>query len=168
MQESTSSTNRLSASGVYTCPVCRHGQISGLPMMENTFACEFCHHLFSANIEQQILKMEDSQIPLSWRWNGRTWKGIHRDGLDLGWGYAVAGIIFVGLPPTLVGLAAYLFPPMPGSPLSWLPLFWTVLTFVVHLACLGWLVIEYYQFPIFAYLRAISRRLVNRNWRRVS
>lgn len=126
------------------------------------FACNFCRHIFTANLEQQVLKMADSQLPLTWRWNGQTWKGLHREGVELGWEYWFVGIAFVILPSTLVGLAAYLFPPMPGSPLAWLPVFWTVLAFLSHLACMGWLVVEYYQFPVFAYLRAVQQRLLDR------
>lgn len=147
----------LSYDGVYTCPVCRHGKISALPLME-AFACNFCQHIFSANLEQQLLKMADSQIPLSWRWNGQRWKGLQHEGVELGWGYWVAAIAFLVIPTTLVGLAAYLFPPLTNSPFSWFPIFWTVFTFLSHLSCLGWLVVEYYQFPLSIYLRAIGQR----------
>ncbi|MGK7877943.1 MAG: hypothetical protein AB4426_32935 [Xenococcaceae cyanobacterium] len=161
MSSSTDPTNRFSYEGVYRCPVCRHGQISALALME-AFACNFCHHIFTANLEKQLLKIADSQLPLTWRWNGRTWKGVQQKGVELGWGYWVAGIAFVVIPPTLIGLAAYLFPPMPGSPLFWFPAFWTVLVFLSHLACLGWLVVEYYQFPVLMYLRAMGRYLLAR------
>ncbi len=161
MPNSTDPTNRFSYHDAYQCPVCRHGEISALPLME-AFACNFCQHIFTANLERQLLKMADSQLPLTWRWSGRTWKGVQREGVELGWGYWVAGLAFVLFPPTLIGLATYLFPPLPGSRLSWLPTFWTALAFVSHLACLGWLVMEYYQFPVFIYLRAIRQRLFAR------
>lgn len=151
-------TKSLNATDVYPCPVCRHGQISSLPMMEETFACNFCQHLFTAQWEQQLLKIVDVQIPLIWRWNGKRWRDLRREKLDFGWGYAIAALVFVLVPPSLVGLAAYWFPPLPDDPLWWLPLAWTGLTLVVHLACLLWLVAEYYQFPILMYLRALWRR----------
>jgi hypothetical protein len=153
--------NRLSYFGAYTCPACRHGEIAAMPLME-AFACNFCHHIFTANLEQQILKMTDSQLPLSWRWTGIRWQGIQREGSELNGSYWVAGAAFVLLPTLIVGLGAYLFPPLPGSRLSWLPLFWTGLTFVFHLACLVWLLLEYYQFPLLLYLSYLPRRLLSR------
>lgn len=143
--------------GIYPCPVCRHGEITAMPLMD-AFACNFCQHIFTTNFDKQVLKMVDSQLPLSWYWNGKNWKGIQREGAEFGWGYVVAGTIFVFFPTSIIALGAYLFPPLPNSPLSWLPLAWIVLTFLSHLFCLVWLVIEYYQFPIFLYVRAIKRR----------
>lgn len=161
MSKLTNSSTHLNFHGIYTCPVCRHGEISAIPLME-AFACNFCRHIFTANVEQQTIKMADSQLPLTWRWNGRTWTGGHREDNELTWGYWIVGGAFVLLPTCIVGLGAYLFPPLPDSTLSWLPIFWTVLTFVCHLACLGWLVLEYYQFPVSLYFRAVGERLFAR------
>jgi hypothetical protein len=150
--------NSLSYHEVYPCPVCRHGEIAQLPLME-AYACNFCQHIFTANMEHNLLKMMDSQLPLTWHWNGRNWQGIQREGVEFVWGYWLAGIAFVLLPTTLVGLAAYLFPPLPGSQLAWLPIFWTGLTFFTHLSCLIWLIVEYYQFPVFLYIINWRQRL---------
>jgi hypothetical protein len=158
MLKAHSHSDRFHDKGTYPCPVCRHGEISSMLLME-TFACNFCQHIFTTNFDKQLLKMADSQLPLSWYWNGKNWKGIQREGTEFGWGYLVAGLIFVLFPTGIIGIGAYLFPPLPDSPLSWLPLVWLILTFFSHLFCLVWLVIEYYQFPIFLYIRAIKRRL---------
>ncbi|MDJ0714469.1 MAG: hypothetical protein QNJ54_09640 [Prochloraceae cyanobacterium] len=157
----TSSKNfkkNLTYSDVYNCPVCRHGEISAIPLME-AFACNFCRHIFTANLEKQLLKMADSQIPLTWRWDGQNWRGMQRQGFEVGWFYWIAGMAFVMIPPTIVGVGAYLFPPLPSDPLFWFPFVWTPLTFLCHLACLLWLVVEYYQFPVLMYLGAITQRL---------
>jgi hypothetical protein len=122
-------------------------------------ACNFCQHIFTANLERQVLKMADSQLALSWYWNGRHWSGLRGEGNELGSGYLFAGVLFVFLPTSIVAVSAYLFPPMPGSPLSWLPIFWSTLTFFAHLSCIFWLILEYYQFPVNIYLRALRRRL---------
>ena len=158
MAKVLNSSDRFHLQGEYFCPVCRHGKISAMPLME-TFACSFCQHIFTTNFDKQLLKMADSQLPLTWYWNGKNWKGIHREGAEIGWAYLIFGIGFVLLPTAIVGLGTYLFPPSPDSPLSWLPLFWDILTFLAHLSCLIWLVIEYYQFPIFLYIRALKRKL---------
>ncbi len=162
MAKAQLSSDRFHLQGVYTCPLCRHGQIAAMPLME-TFACNFCHHIFTTNFEQQVLKIADSQLPLTWRWNGKNWKGIQQEGTELGWSYLAIGIIFVLLPTAIIATGSYLFPPLPGSPLSWLPLWWTILTFLAHLFCLIWLIIEYYQFPIFLYFRALRRRFLGQN-----
>ena len=161
MRSSTDLSKNFTPHGVYTCPVCHHGQISTMPLME-AFGCNFCRHIFTANFEKQLLVMADSQLPLTWRWKGGRWKGVQQEGLEIGWCYLVAGFAFVVIPTTLVGLGAYLFPTIPGTPFSWLPACWTGLTFLSHLACLGLLVIEYYQFPVFIYFRAIGQRLLSR------
>ena len=123
------------------------------------FACNFCNHIFTANLEQQLLRMADSQLPLTWRWNGKTWKNIQLDEIELNWIYGLAGAIFVLLPTMIIGISAYLFPPISGSYLSWLPTAWAFLTFLAHLVCLVWLVLEYYQFPLVLYLITIGQRL---------
>ena len=158
---SPAETSRLNYNGIYTCPACRHGEISAIALMD-AFACDFCRHIFTANLETQVLKMTDSLQPLTWYWNGRNWQGARREGVELGWGIVVGAIAFVLFPPSLVGLATYLFPPLPHSPLSWFPSFWTGLTFVSHLTCVIWLMVEYYQFPVFVYLRTWQRYLLGR------
>jgi hypothetical protein len=148
----------LSYDDVYPCPVCRHGEIANLSLME-AFACNSCRHIFTANLEQESLKLADSQIPLTWSWNGRTWQGVKSQDLEWSWAYWLGGTIFVILPTTIVGLSAYLFPALPGSRLFWFPTFWTGLTFISHLACLVWLILEYYQFPVWLYIRASLQRI---------
>jgi hypothetical protein len=160
LQQEWTEFNRFHCQGIYPCPVCRHGKIAEMPMME-TFSCSFCQHIFTTNYDKQLLKMADSQLPLTWYWNGKIWKGIHREGVEVGWAYILFAIAFVFLPTTIIATGVYLFPPMDDSLLSWLPLFWTILTFCSHLFCIIWLIIEYYQFPIFLYVRALKRKLAS-------
>ncbi|MBE9114888.1 hypothetical protein IQ249_03155 [Lusitaniella coriacea LEGE 07157] len=160
MRNAPHSKNCLNEQGIYPCPVCRCGQITVLPLME-AMSCNFCNHIFTTNFEQQLLKLADSQPSLTWRWNGKTWKGLQHPGLQLGWDYLIVAIAFVVLPTAIVGCSAYLFPPIPGTPLAWLPSVWILLTFMAHLACVAWLAVEYYQLPILLYFRAIGRRLFN-------
>jgi len=161
-KELQTSQRPLHPGETYTCPVCRHGQVGAMPMMEDTFSCELCHHLFSANLERQVLKLVDARVPLSWHWNGYNWQNVYHQGVQLGWLYAIAGLVFVALPPAVIGFSAYLFPPLPGDPLSWFPIAWAILAFVVHLACFCWLIIEYYQFPVWIYFKAMFRKLIER------
>ena len=108
------SVSHLSYQGIYPCPVCRLGQIEALPLME-AMACDFCRHIFTANPERQQLKLVSRQPPLIWRWNGRNWTAAHLEGVELGWGYWIAAAALVLLPPSLIGLTVYAFPPTPGT-----------------------------------------------------
>ncbi len=73
-------------------------------------------------------------------------------------------VAFVLLPTTLIGLTAYTFPPIPGTPLCWLPIVWTGLTFISHLAIIINIIIDYYQFPVSLYLKAVGINL----WYRIA
>lgn len=161
MRSPKNKSPRLDYHGLYPCPVCRLGQVRTLPLME-ALACDCCHHIFTADLEKQLLKMADRQPPLTWHWNGKNWIGAHLEGFEWGWIYWLFAIALVILPTTLIGLAAYTFPPEPGSRLSWLPAAWTGLVFVSHLGIVGWLVIEFYQFPVRAYLRIRRQQLLGR------
>jgi hypothetical protein len=155
-------TLRLNLDQTYSCPICRHGQLSSMIMMD-AFSCSFCRHIFTANLEQQILRLADSPSPLAWVWTGKTWKGKSQIDRPLGWGLSFAIAVFVVLPTALVGCSVYYFPPLPGSRLAWLPLVWVGLTFVLHGFCMGWLLLEYYQIPLALYGQALCDRLLGRS-----
>jgi hypothetical protein len=140
----------------YPCPVCRIGKISQMPMME-AMSCDFCHEIFTINLELQQIKMPSREPALVWKWNGFKWSESQLVGVELGWGYGLAAIAFIIFPTSLIGITAYYFPPHPSSPLSWIPSIWTVLTFILHLAIIVWILIEVYQIPIMAYVRAMTR-----------
>ncbi|NEO27933.1 MAG: hypothetical protein F6K03_13875 [Kamptonema sp. SIO4C4] len=145
--------------GMYPCPVCHCGEIQTLPLME-AMSCSVCQHIFTPDFEQQSLKLADSQVGLQWYWNGRRWQGKPASLLTINWEYSLAAIAFVTLPTVVMGFAAYLFPPLPGSAFAWFPLAWTVLTFIAHLSCVVYLTIEYYQFPLGLYLRTVGQRML--------
>ncbi|HEY9645238.1 MAG TPA: DUF2396 family protein, partial [Chroococcidiopsis sp.] len=103
----------LSYDESYLCPICRHGQISSLVLMD-AFACNFCRHIFTANLAEQTVQVVDSSQPMSWRWNGRTWRFAHQpDDLNLTVMIWLIGAVLVMLPSALVWLSAYTFPPLP-------------------------------------------------------
>lgn len=147
---------------VYPCPVCRLNQLKAMPLMDATMACDCCRHIFTVDWESQQLKMIDRHPPLIWYWSGKTWKGVHLEGVEWGWEAWIFAFGLILLPTTIVGLTAYTFPPEPGSTLSWLPVAWTGLTFLSHLAIILWLVAEFYQFPIRIYLRVRRQQLFGR------
>jgi hypothetical protein len=161
MHSSIKKGQPLSYQGVYPCPVCRLTQLQAMPLMD-AMACDCCHHIFTADLKRQQLKMVDRQPPLIWHWNGRNWKGAHLEGVEWGWVSLLFAVGFVALPTTIIGLSAYTFPAEPDSTLAWLPIAWTGLTFLSHLAIIGWLAMEFYQFPVRAYLRVWQRQLLGR------
>ncbi|WP_439341640.1 hypothetical protein [Vacuolonema iberomarrocanum] len=132
----------------YRCPVCQYGTLSELALMD-AFACDFCRHIFTVNLEQQTVQIADGMQPMVWRWDGRNWRSLlSRDQSVtvfiwlLGVGVAIA-------PPLLVWLSTYTFPPLPGSRWAWFPTVWVSCTLVLHWLLVGWLVAEHYQFPLY-------------------
>jgi ribosomal protein L37AE/L43A len=144
----------LNYSDRYRCPLCQHGTLSSLVLMD-VFACDFCRHMFTANLENQVLRVEDSLQNLAWRWNGQRWLGIGQGDGDLSgimWFFCLGLMIF---PALLVGLPMLIFEPLPGSAASWFPQFWFVATLLVHLGLGGWPLMEYHQFS--PYIAAKTR-----------
>ena len=154
----------LNHDSAYYCPVCHHGEIATLPLME-AFSCNFCHHIFTANLDKQAITIVDSHLPLTWYWNGKRWQNV-RAVKVFQWGYGLLALGFVSLPTLVVAAGAYLFPVLPHSHLAWFPWFWVGLTFFCHLSCLFWLFLEYYQFPLWLYFEALKDNLLSRLIRR--
>lgn len=157
MSHSPTPNRNFNIEEVYTCPVCHHGQISAITLMDAVY-CNFCNHIFTADLVEQSLQIADSSSPITWRWNGRNWQANHPN-MKWSWAIKLLAVAFVLLPTTLMGLAAYTFPPMPGSPLCWFPIVWTGLTFLSHLAIVISILMEYYQFPLKLYLKSMGRHL---------
>jgi hypothetical protein len=127
----------------------------------DAMGCDVCHHIFTINVEQQIIKMVDREPALTWRWTGKTWKGEHLGNLELSWIYWLIGLSFVLFPPSLIALSALIFPPISGSAWSLFPFIWTTLSFLFHLLILLWLMAEAYQFPVLLFIKTQFRRLFN-------
>ena len=141
------------------CPFCRFGQLATMALMD-TLSCVQCNHIFTVDSSQQTLTVVDSSHPLTWQWNGQTWRGVYPKGMELGGADWFAGIALILFPALIVGITAYLFPPIPNTPWAWFPLFWTGLTFLFHLFLVGSIICNYYQFPIMVYLKAMGRYLL--------
>jgi len=142
----------------YPCPICRCGQVATLPLME-AFACNFCRHIFTANLREQSLRVEDSSQPMTWRWNGRNWRTVNHVDREVSLLLWAIGSILVILPPVLIGFAAYLFPPLPDSAGSWVPHAWMNLTFGLHFLMVAWLLLEHYQVPLY-----VSGKIQVQDW----
>lgn len=151
----------LSFQGSYICPVCHHGQIAALTLMD-AFACNFCRHIFTANLQEQLIRVEDSSQPFAWRWTGRSWQPAQQGDFNLTLVIWLVGTALIALPPALIWLSYHTFPPLPGSPWYWFPAIWTGLAFLAHLVLVLWLMVEHYQLPSYVALRVQLQRWLNR------
>ncbi|MBF2096887.1 MAG: hypothetical protein IGQ88_00715 [Gloeomargaritaceae cyanobacterium C42_A2020_066] len=151
----------LDLEGVYLCPVCHHGHLRGLALMD-AFGCSFCRHIFAADLAQGTVRLEDSPQRLVWRWQGQGWQLVRPARPALGMEVWVLAGALILVPTLMVGVAYWLFPPLPDAPLVWFPLFWTGLTLVSHALWVGWLMAEYYQPPVYTTWRMRLARWLNR------
>lgn len=149
----------------YPCPVCRHGKIQALVLVD-AFACDFCHHVLAVDMQRQQVQLVDSTQAIAWTWQGKAWRiqngGEHRSLSAMV--LVIAGVLTV-VPAAIVWLAGMVFPPL--SPTSWItfPMMWAFLTFLTHLGLVLWLVGEHYQIPF--YIATKFRLLRLRSFNRV-
>jgi hypothetical protein len=146
----------LDSGGHYLCPVCRHGQISAIVLMD-AFSCSFCRHIFTVDYPNQSVRVEDSSQPMVWRWTGHKWLMAHQVDGDLSIVVWVVATVIAILPPTLIWLSSHTFPPMPGTVWYWFPLVWVTLAFLAHATLVGWLLVEHYQLPLYVALKVRLR-----------
>jgi hypothetical protein len=76
MFNQNSSKKHIELDRFYICPICRNGNISGMPLMQQAFACDSCNHIFAPEFDRQVIKSIDLQTPVFWRWNGKHWRII--------------------------------------------------------------------------------------------
>jgi hypothetical protein len=138
----------LDLAASYECPVCRHGQLQAMALME-TFACSFCRQILEANLDQQTVHLVAGTQPMGWRWLGQRWQPLHQGRADITLALWLMGGLLMVLPAGMVALGAYMFPPLDATTgLNW-TLVWALGTFLTHSTIVGWLVAEYYQFPVY-------------------
>jgi hypothetical protein len=148
--------------GTYECPICRHGTLSGLALMD-AYACNFCRHIFTANLSEQILRVEDSATPMAWRWSGKRWRSVQSMNEDLTLLVWIGCFAVMTLPPAIVWVPAQIFPPLEGSQGAWFPDVWFVAIVVAHLVIGSWLLAEHYQWrPYITTRDRLQRRFPER------
>lgn len=132
----------LAFNQVYRCPACGSGKLRAMAMMD-LFACDFCRHMFTANLQTQSLQLADSLQPMAWHWNGRRWRAAHQKdtAAALVWTFAIGLVI---LPVALISLSNYVFPPSGGLKFV---IVWVTLTGLSHSLLSGWLLAEYHRWP---------------------
>ncbi|MEM6251725.1 MAG: hypothetical protein AAF821_02275 [Cyanobacteria bacterium P01_D01_bin.156] len=130
----------------YACPVCGHGELSLLTLTE-AFACNFCRHIFTVNLDAQSIQMIDGARPMVWFWTGTRWKH-HRSAEEkltaIVWSFALA---IACVPAGLVMLSNYMFPPIDSGGLNQFSVIWTFATLLAHASIVMWLIAEHHQWP---------------------
>jgi hypothetical protein len=130
----------------FPCPICRKGQVQSMVMME-TLSCSFCRHIFSADLSQQILRVEDTIPKSTWAWNGDRWTSRNLADVDLTLLVWFTSIFITVIPASLLGLSAYIFPPIGGLQWDSFSVVWSGLTLGSHALIAAWLLVEHYQLP---------------------
>ncbi|MEL7350055.1 MAG: hypothetical protein AAF171_27095 [Cyanobacteria bacterium P01_A01_bin.116] len=144
----------LSYEQTYRCPACGSGDLSAIALMD-VFGCDFCRHLFTANLNTQTLQLADEQRPRAWQWTGERWRTRQQSHAST----PVLWTFTTGLtltPVLLIALSNYIFPPLDGSNF---PVVWSLLTLMSHSAISAWLLAEYYRWPWYVSSRIRWQRL---------
>ncbi|MEL7050189.1 MAG: hypothetical protein AAGM45_00180 [Cyanobacteria bacterium J06588_5] len=138
----------------YRCPACGSGDLNPMAMMD-VFACDFCRHMFTANLQTQSVQLADSLQPMAWHWTGQRWKAAYQSdsAAALVWTFAV-GIVFI--PVLLIAVSNYVFPPSGGLKFV---MIWISLTWLSHSIIAGWLLAEYHRWPWYISSRVRLQRL---------
>ncbi|MBE9060650.1 hypothetical protein IQ256_06630 [cf. Phormidesmis sp. LEGE 11477] len=147
----------LNYSSTYRCPACASGELNVIALMD-VFACDFCRHMFTANLDTQSVQLADTVRSRIWHWNGWRWRtSQQRDtAAVMVWAFS-AGLTIV--PVTLIALSNYIFPPLEASNF---PLMWIELTLVAHGVMAGWLLAEYHHWPWYISSRIRLKQLRER------
>lgn len=132
----------------YPCPVCRHGQLDRLVLMD-AFSCSFCHHIFSANLTQQSICLADSNPAIGWRWTRQRWRPLHHPDIDFPLGIWILCGGFTLLPPTIIWVMHHIFPPLADGSGSQVPLLWIGIVCLTHGLIALWILAEFYQLPLY-------------------
>lgn len=140
---------------VYGCPACGCGRLSAIALMD-VFSCDFCRHMFTANLQTQSLHLADSVQPMAWQWTGWRWRGMHQGETKAALVWAFTAVLTIA-PATLIALSNYVFPPMDGWKFVFI---WLGLTLSSHSLISVWLLAEYHRWPWY-----ISSRIRLQRWR---
>lgn len=139
---SVAEAKRLTYEESYRCPACASGDLSAIALMD-IFACDFCRHMFTANLTNQSIQLADSLQPMAWQWNGWRWQTAQQSSTAaaLIWTFT-SGLTLA--PVAIIALSNYIFPPLESTGF---PIMWTMLTLACHSVMSIWLLAEYHRWP---------------------
>lgn len=135
-------------------------------VMMETLSCSFCRHIFSADLRQQILRVEDTIPKLTWVWQGDRWASQHLGQGNLTYNLThlvwLTSLFMVTIPATLVWLSAYIFPPIGGLHWNSFSMVWGDVTWGLHGLIAVWLLVEHYQLPSYIAAKITIQRALER------
>ncbi len=129
-------------------------------VMMETLSCSFCRHIFSADLSQQILRVEDTIPKSAWTWQGDRWTSRNSGNEDLTQLVWFTSAFMVVVPTSLMGLSAYIFPPIGGLQWNSFSVVWSGVTFGSHLLIATWLLVEHYQLPGYVAAKITLQRMI--------
>ncbi|MGC1306735.1 MAG: hypothetical protein WA885_05865 [Phormidesmis sp.] len=149
--------NSLAYDQTYGCPACGSGELSAIALMD-VFACSFCRHLFTANLQTQSVHLADSLQPMAWHWNGWRWRTAQQGETAAAFIWGFCGALALA-PVAIIALSNYIFPPLDRTDF---PLIWIGMTLLSHGIISGWLLAEYHRWPWYISARIRLQRLRER------
>ncbi len=136
----------LSLKDSYRCPICATGQLSELVLMD-AFSCNFCRHIFTANLLNQSIQVVDTAQPVVWFWTGDRWHSHRRGNAQVTVTICLVALVLSCLPAALIALSSYLFPPLQPTTGVQFSMVWAGLALFLHGGMVLWLIAEHYQWP---------------------
>jgi hypothetical protein len=131
-------------------------------VMMDAFSCGFCRHIFSANLTEQVLRVEDRVPQTAWRWQGDRWSSLNPVSVDLSIIVWMTSVFLFTIPSGVIWLSAYVFPPIGGLTWTSFSIVWGEIVFSVHCLIAAWLLVEHYQLPSYVAARIAIDRLLQR------
>ncbi|MEO0755821.1 MAG: hypothetical protein AAFY78_02975 [Cyanobacteria bacterium J06648_16] len=157
LHHSVSGTRSLNYDDRYRCPICASGELSVL-VLTDAFACDFCRHIFTANLPNQSVQVIDTTQPMAWFWTGDRWRNARRGNTQITLIVCCVALMLSCLPALLIALSSFLFPPLnPPTGIRFSTL-WAGLALLVHGGMVLWLVAEHYQWPWYVSTKVRLRR----------
>ena len=139
-------TRPLNLNDSYRCPICASGQLSAM-VLTDAFACNFCRHIFTANLLNQSVQVVDTAQPMVWFWTGERWRTHRKGNAQVTLTVCLMALLLSCVPALLIALSSYIFPPLhPAEGLRFTTL-WAGLALLVHEGMVLWLIAEHYQWP---------------------
>ncbi len=127
-------------------------------VMMDTLSCGFCRHIFSAELNQQLIRVEDTIPKSTWTWQGDRWTSLNSSNIDLTQLVWFTSLFITVVPASMIGISAYIFPPIGGLQWNSFSVVWDELTFGIHTLIAAWLLVEHYQLPSYVAAKITIQR----------
>lgn len=152
-------TKLLSLHDDYGCPICGTGRLSAI-VLTDAFACNFCRHIFTANLANQSIQVVDTAQPMVWFWSGSRWQSQRQGNTRLTLTVCLIALALSGFPAAIIELSSHIFPPLHPTPGLRFSTVWSAIALLAHEGIALWLIAEHYQWPWY-----VSTKVRLQQWR---